>query len=50
MRILGLNKSIRNLYIVYITVNRNHYFVGAYLTEEKAIQVANKNNGKIVKV
>ena len=46
MKILGLNSATKNLWVVYMTVNKAKYFVGAYRTEEKASAVAAKYNGK----
>ena len=44
--VFGLNKKIHNLWIVYYIYNKNKYFYGAYLTEVKAKEVANKIGGK----
>jgi hypothetical protein len=47
MKILGLNKNIHNVWVVYILgEKKDKYFCGAYRTEEKAKEVAEKNNGK----
>lgn len=46
MRVLGLNKDMKNVWVVYTAINGTRYFVGAYRTEEKANEVAAKYNGK----
>jgi len=46
MKIYGLNKKTKNLWIVYDVVNHSRYFYGAYRTEEKAKEIAKKINGK----
>lgn len=47
MTVIGLfNKKIKGVWIVYITVKRTKYFIGAYRTEEKAKDVAERYYGK----
>lgn len=46
MKIFGLYKGTKNAWVVYKTINKSKYFVGAYRTEEKAKEVANKYSGK----
>lgn len=47
MKIFGMNKkACKGLWVVYTVVNRSKYFTGAYRTEEKAQEVANKYDGK----
>ena len=48
--ILGLNKATHDCYVVYIIVNGNKYFYGAYKDEVKATTVANKMMGKVRRV
>lgn len=47
MKVYGLNKKTsKNLWIVYIVVNKSKYFLGAYRSEEKAKEVAEKYEGQ----
>ena len=47
MKIFGMNKkACKNLWVVYVIVNKNKYFLGAYRTENKAREVTNKYNGE----
>lgn len=46
MKVFGMNrKACKGLYVVYITFNRNRYFVGAYRSEEMAQLMAKKHYG-----
>ena len=46
MLILGLNNKIHGYWIVYNICNKSKYFYGAYLTKEKATEVADKIGGR----
>lgn len=46
MKVLGMNRKVcKGLYVVYITVNHNHYFVSAYRSEKMAQLMAKKHCG-----
>lgn len=46
MVIIGMRKTIKEVWVVYIPHKRYKYFLGAYVTEAKAKQVADKFHGK----
>jgi len=47
MTIHGMNKkTCKGLFVVYVTVNRNKYFVGAYRTMQQAQAAAELFDGK----
>lgn len=47
MYIIGMNEGVcKGLYVVYTTIHKYKYFVGAYRYSDQARRVAKKYNGK----